>query len=141
MRFVLHHTVHTYTSTHTYISKMDEKPTNWSGTYEDQIELFVEILAYLLAREIMDKNRQCMSHESFLSKGRQLIKHGQYYEQSVEHFDKMLTTWNVEYKDETCIRDVANSERFLAKGYRARMAALCPDGELKKYAAVYEELE
>jgi hypothetical protein len=39
---------------------MDAKPTNWTGTYEDQVELFVEILAYLLAREIMDENHKCM---------------------------------------------------------------------------------
>ena len=120
---------------------MDAKPENWTGTYEDQIELFTEILAYLLAREIMDENHKCMSKKSFMRIGRRLIKHEQYYEKSIEHFNKMLTTWDIKYKDETGIRCVANSEKFLSKGYRARMRAWCPDGELKKYAAVYEELE
>jgi hypothetical protein len=120
---------------------MDEKPANWSGTCEDQVELFTEILAYLLAREILDRNRNCMSHKSFMRMGRQLIRHEQYYEKSIEHFDKMLTTWNVEYKDETCIRDALDNERLLSKAYQARIAALCPNGKLKKYAAVYEELE
>jgi hypothetical protein len=120
---------------------MDSKPTEWSGTYDDQVELFVEILAYLLAREIMDENHTCMSKKSFIRIGRRLIKHEHYYEKSIEHFDKMLTTWGIEYKSATGIRCVANSEKFLSKGYRARLAARCPNGKHKKYAAVYEELE
>jgi hypothetical protein len=120
---------------------MDKKPTNWSGTYEDQVELFVEILAYLLAREIMDTDRKCLTRNSFLRNGRRLIKHGHYYEQSVEHFNKMISTWGVEYNNETGIKHVANSERFLTKGYAARMAAICPNGKPKKYANIYEELE
>jgi hypothetical protein len=120
---------------------MDTKPENWTGTYEDQVELFVEILAYLLAREIMDENHKCMSKSSFMTIGRRLIKHEKYYEKSVEHFNKLLTTWDIKYKGNTGISCKKNSERFLLKGYRARLAAKCPNGKHKKYAAVYEELE
>ena len=66
--------------------KMDVKPENWTGTHEDQVELFVEILAYLLAREIMDENHKCMTRKSFMRIGRRLIKDEQYYEKSIEHF-------------------------------------------------------
>ena len=121
--------------------KMDVKPENWTGTHEDQVELFVEILAYLLARKIMDENHKCMTRKSFMRIGRRLIKDEQYYEKSIEHFNKMLTTWDVKYKVQTGIRCVANSEQFLSKGYKARLSAKCPNGKLKKYAAVYEELE
>ena len=131
-------TKHTHTHhTHT----MDMKPENWTGTHNDQIELFVEILAYLLAREIMDENHKCMSKSSFMTIGRRLIKHEQYYEKSVEHFDKLLTTWGIKYEGGTGISCKANSERFLLKGYHARLAAKCPNGKHKKYTAVYEELE
>lgn len=59
--------------------KMDVKPENWTGTHEDQVELFVEILAYLLARKIMDENHKCMTRKSFMRIGRRLIKDEQYY--------------------------------------------------------------
>ena len=127
------HTPHTHT--------MDTKPENWTGTHNDQIELFVEILAYLLAREIMDENHKCMSKSSFMTIGRRLIKYEQYYEKSVEHFNKLLTTWDIKYEGGTGISCKANSERFLLKGYHARLAAKCPNGKHKKYVAVYEELE
>ena len=42
-----------HVQTHTH--DMDTKPENWTGTYEDQVELFVEILAYLLAERLWMK--------------------------------------------------------------------------------------
>jgi hypothetical protein len=73
--------------------------------------------------------------------GRRLIKQEQYYQKSIDHFDKLLTTWDIQYKSETGIRCEANSEKFLSKGYQTRLTAMCPNGKPKKYADVYEELE
>jgi hypothetical protein len=121
---------------------MDTKPANWVGTCKDQLELFTEILAYLLAREVMDRNHMCMSSESFVRIGRKLLDREAYYTKATEHFDKLLTTWGVEYNNETDIKNrKLDDGTLLLQAYRARLRAIIPDGKAKKYEAVYEELE
>ena len=110
---------------------MDTKPVNWSGTCKDQLELLTEILAYLLAREILDQNRRCMSYESFTRLSHKLIDHEAYYDKALEHFDKMLTTWRIKYNSETGIRSqTLDRETLLLKAYRARIRAMLPDGKV-----------
>jgi hypothetical protein len=121
---------------------MDAKPTNWVGTRKDQQELFTEILAYLIAREVMDQNHRCMSSKSFVRLGRKLIDHEAYYTKATEHFDKLLTTWEIEYNNETDIKNQKlDNKTLLLQAYEARLRAIIPDGKVKKYEAVYEELE
>jgi hypothetical protein len=121
---------------------MDTKPVNWLGTCKDQQELFAEILAYLLAREVLDQNHMCMSCENFIRISRKLIDREAYYAQAVEHFDKLITTWGIQYDNETGVRNqTLDNETLLHKAYQARRRATIPDGKVKKYAAVYEGLE
>jgi hypothetical protein len=121
---------------------MDVKPTNWVGTRKDQQELFTEILAYLIAREVMARNHRCMSSKSFVRIGRELIDKEAYYTKATEHFDKLLTTWAVEYDNETGIKNKKlNDDTLLPRAYRVVLRGTIPDGKTKKYAAVYEELE
>lgn len=133
--------IHTQTL-HTHAHIMDTKPTNWVGTCEDQQELFTEILAYLLAREVMDRNHMCMSSERFARIGRKLINSEGYYTKAMEHFNKLLITWDVKYSNETGIRNKKLDDgTLLLQAYRARLRGIIPDGKAKKYEAVYEELE
>jgi hypothetical protein len=121
---------------------MDAKPINWVGTRKDQLELFTEILAYLLAREVMDRNNSCMSSESFVRIGRKLIDSEAFYIKETEHFNKQLTTWGVEYNNETDIKNrKLDDGTLLLQAYRTRLRAIISDGKAKKYEAVYEELE
>jgi hypothetical protein len=121
---------------------MDIKPTNWVGTRKDQQELFTEILAYLIAREIMDRSNRCMSSESFVRIGRKLIDREAYYTKATEHFDKLLTTWEVKYDNDAGIKNKKlNNKTLLLQAYQARLRAIIPNGKAKKYEAVYEELE
>jgi hypothetical protein len=121
---------------------MDTKPVNWSGTREDQLELFIEILAYLLAREILDQNRRCMSCENFVRLSHKLVDREAYYDKALKHFNKMLTTWRIKYNSKTGIKSrTLDLGTLLLKAYRARIRAILPDGKVKKYTDVYEELE
>ena len=121
---------------------MDVKPTNWVGTYKDQQELFTEILGYLISREVMDRNHMCMSLESFVRIGRKLINKEAYYTKATEHFNKLLTTWEIEYDNETGVKDEKlNDDALLPQAYQAVIRSKIPNGKAKKYSAVYEELE
>ena len=83
-----------------------------------------------------------MSLESFESMGRKLIDCEAYYTKAMDHFDKLLTTWGIEYNDETGIENKKlDNGTLLLQAYRARIRAVTPDGKAKKYEAVYEELE
>ena len=83
----------------------DYKPKNWTGTCEDQLELFIEILAYLIEREVLDRNNKCMSVESFCHYVPLLIQNEGHYEVAIQRFEEMLADWNVEYLPETGIKD------------------------------------
>jgi hypothetical protein len=121
---------------------MDVKPTNWVGTRKDQQELFTEILAYLIAREVMDRNHMCMSSKNFVRIGCKLIDKEAYYTKATEHFNKLLTTWEIEYDNKTGIKNKKlNDDTLLPRAYRAVLRGTRPDGKTKKYEAVYEELE
>ena len=121
---------------------MDVKPTNWVGTRKDQQELFTEILGYLIAREVKDQDNNCISSKSFVRIGRRLIDKEAYYTKATEHFDKLLTTWKVEYDNETGIKNKKlDDDTLLPRAYRAVVRSTIPDGKTKKYEAVYEELE
>jgi hypothetical protein len=101
---------------------MDAKPINWVGTRKDQLELFTEILAYLLAREVTDRYNSCMSAESFVRIGRKLIDSEAFYIKAIEHFNKLLTTWDVEYNNETGIKNrKLDDGTLLLRTYRARL--------------------
>jgi hypothetical protein len=84
-----------------------------------------------------------MSRESFTLISRKLIDNEEYYDKAIAHFDKSLTTWGIKYQEKTGIKDyqMINDENLLLEAYRARIRAMCPDGKVKKYADVYEELE
>ena len=84
----------------------------------------------------------CMSCENFIRIGRKLIDREAYYDKAVEHFNKILTTWGIEYNNESGIRNqTLDNGPLLLKAYQARIRAILPNGKVKKYAAVYEELE
>jgi hypothetical protein len=120
---------------------MDTKPTNWVGSCKDQQELFTEILAYLIAREAMDRN-PCVSSESFICIGRKLLDREAYYTKAVKHFDKLLTTWEIEYNNETGIKNKKLDDgTLLLRAYRSVLHGIAPDSKTRKYEAVYEELE
>jgi hypothetical protein len=119
---------------------MDVKPTNWVGTRKDQQELFTEILAYLIAREVVDRTH-ILSLKSFVRIGRKLIDKEAYYTKATEHFNKLLTTWEIEYDNETGIKNKKlNDDTLLPRAYRAVLRDIS-NGKTKKYEAVYEELE
>jgi hypothetical protein len=83
-----------------------------------------------------------MSCESFTRQARKLIDEEAYYDKAIVHFDKALTTWGIEYRNETGIKNqMVNNGGLLLKLYQARLRAVIPDGKVKKYADVYEELE
>jgi lysyl-tRNA synthetase class II len=46
-----------------------------------------------------------MSAESFVRIGRKLIDSEAFYIKAIEHFNKLLTTWDVEYNNETGIKN------------------------------------
>jgi hypothetical protein len=120
----------------------DYKPKNWTGTCEDQLELFIEILAYLIEREVLDRNNKCMSVESFCHYVPLLIQNEGHYEVAIQRFEEMLADWNVEYLPETGIKDQLIVNGHLSKKlFCTRMLAKIPNGKHKKYADVYEELE
>jgi hypothetical protein len=120
---------------------MDAKPTNWVGTCKDQQELFTEILAYLIARKVMDR-KHYISSESFMRVGRKLLNHGTYYTKAIKHFDKFLTTWEVEYDNETGIKNKKlNNDGLLKQAYQSVLCGIASNSKSKKYEAVYEELE
>ena len=125
----------------TYAHIMDTKPTNWVGSCKDQQELFTEILAYLIAREAMDRN-PCVSSESFICIGRKLLDREAYYTKATKHFDKLLRTWEVEYNDESGIKNKKLDDgTLLLRTYRSVLHGIAPDSKTRKYEAVYEELE
>jgi hypothetical protein len=120
---------------------MDTKPTNWVGTCEDQQELFTEILAYLIARKVMDQ-KHSISSGSFIRIGRKLIDRNSHYTKAIKHFDKFLTTWEVKYDDETGIKNKKlNDDSLLRQAYQSVLHGITPNSKSKKYEAVYEELE
>ena len=120
---------------------MDAKPTNWVGTCEDQQELFTEILAYLIAREVMDQNHY-ISSRSFIRIGRKLIDRNAYYTKAIKHFDKFLTTWEVKYDNKTGIKNKKlNDDNLLQQAYQSVLHGITPNSKSKKYETVYEELE
>ena len=119
---------------------MDVKPTNWVGTCKDQQELFTEILAYLIAREVVDRTR-ILSPKSFIRTGRKLIEKEAYYTKATEHFNKLLTTWEIEYDNNTGIKNKKlDDDTLLPRAYRTVLRDIS-SGKTKKYEAVYEELE
>jgi hypothetical protein len=120
---------------------MDTKPTNWVGTCKDQQELFTEILAYLIAREVMDQ-KHSISSRSFIRIGRKLIDRNSYYTKAIKHFDKFLTTWEVKYDNETGIKNKKlNDDSLLQQAYQSVLHGITPNSKSKKYETVYEELE
>jgi hypothetical protein len=121
---------------------MDSKPEGWTGTCEDQMELFVEILAYLVEREIRDTNHGCYSADYFNRVVPGMLEDGFYREARAE-FKQFLKDWGVEYLPESGVYNEALCQdgQLPEKLYCAQLLARCPNGKAKKYADVYEELE
>jgi hypothetical protein len=120
---------------------MDCKPEGWTGTCEDQIELFVEILAYLLEREMSDVCRGCYSVQQYRRMVPDMLKAG-FYSAAHAKFKTFLQDWGVAYLAESGVHDEKLNDTDLPrKLYCARMLAKIPNGKVKKYADVYENLE
>jgi hypothetical protein len=119
---------------------MASKPEGWLGTCDEQKELFVEILANLSANEILDRNRRCMSFESFSSQALSLMWEEKYYDKAVKYFSDFITAWRVAYSKETGIIDRELADANLSrKLYVAYILSVRP-GKIGKYQKVYEDL-
>ena len=107
-----------------------------------QTELFVEILAYLVEREISDKTHGCYSVDYFNKVVPGMLEDGFYSEARAE-FGQFLKDWGVEYLPESGVHNEALRQdgQLPKKLYCARLLAIRPDGKPKKYADVYENLE
>jgi hypothetical protein len=117
------------------------KPEDWVGVCEDQQELFVEILANLTMNEVMDRNHNCVTFKSFGDQLPSLLFEEKYYDIAETYFRAFLAAWCVVYHPKTGIMDRQLVDADLSrKLYAAYLLSIKPDGKVKIYTKVYEDL-
>jgi hypothetical protein len=117
------------------------KPEDWVGSCEDQQELFAEILANLTMNEVMDRNRRCVTFESFCEQLPSLLFEEKYYDSAETYFRAFLAAWCVVYHSKTGIMDRQLVDGDLSrKLYATYLLSIHPNGKVKKYTKVYEHL-
>ncbi|CAB4030803.1 Hypothetical predicted protein [Paramuricea clavata] len=75
-------------------SKLCEKPEHWTGSVDDQKELFLHILAHITGEQLLDENRRSMDPDKFQKEHRRLIREN--WEKAVGCFHRILNhDWKV----------------------------------------------
>jgi hypothetical protein len=120
------------------------KPVGWFGSYDDQQELFLEILANITANKVLDITRRCMDAKLYLYQLPGLLFEQNYYGDAKEIFREYLDVWKVVYDPKT---GILNQEIVKANGkelgrvlYATYLESIRPCEKVKKYTKVYEDL-
>jgi hypothetical protein len=122
----------------------ESKPVGWLGSYDDQQELFLEILANITANKVLDLCGRCMDVQLYTYHIADILFEQNYYGEAKVWFNEYLDLWKVVYDPKTGIlnQDLvrANGKELGRELYAYFLQSIRPCGEVKKYAKVYEDL-